>query len=206
MGSEQNITENLNQLSKSEFYSFMVEHRRNFIWTEEIIDKYQDKIDWNQLTYKYSNNILWTTSLLEKYKNSINWETLSEDSYFYKNSIFQKTGIENLYTAENLVKFAEYWNWKEITAHLNWSPDLIEACKEYIDWPEFINRGYNCDTDKIEEDKFTKMYYNMHFYKKYEKLIPLNKFIKSIMWKIILDKNKELFAKELLQVIYEKTK
>lgn len=193
--------EYLDKLSAKEFHSFMCENY-DFEWTEELIDEYPDKIDWNRLTYKYSDNIQWTTLLLDKHKDKIKWGDLSNYSFLFRNRELKKKGVEKLFTAENLIKFSEFWDWKSLSAGLNWTRELIEVCKDKIDWIELINRDYN---DR-ESPNFVKKYYTISFYKKYEQYIPFSEFKKSKMCKQIINNNIDIYSGDFFRLIYAKSK
>lgn len=68
----------------------------DFQWTEQLLEKYKDMIDWKEILS--NRNIVWTPAMLEKFKKLIDWEDLSE------------TGWETILTEESLEQFKDYWN------------------------------------------------------------------------------------------------
>ena len=48
----------------------------NFNWSKTMLEKYQDKVNWDEISGNRS--IRWTIPMIQKFKNRINWETFSE--------------------------------------------------------------------------------------------------------------------------------
>ena len=48
---------------------------RDLNWTDELIEKYQDKIDWKE--FSANHRIYWTIPMLQKYKANIDWDAIS---------------------------------------------------------------------------------------------------------------------------------
>ena len=44
-------------------------------WTEQMLEKYKEKVDWKEVTT--NRNIVWTVPMIEKFKNRIDWDELS---------------------------------------------------------------------------------------------------------------------------------
>jgi len=73
----------------------------DFEWTERLLEKYQDKVDWNEI----SNNreIRWTVPMIKKFAEKINWTKFSaivSGPYF---------------TTSDVEKFKDYWDWHELS-------------------------------------------------------------------------------------------
>ena len=47
-----------------------------FTWSETLLEKYQDKVDWNEISE--NRHIRWTIPMIQKFQNKINWEIFSE--------------------------------------------------------------------------------------------------------------------------------
>ena len=47
----------------------------DFNWSEALLEKYQDKVDWNVISE--NRYIRWTVPMIQKFKNRINWEKFS---------------------------------------------------------------------------------------------------------------------------------
>ncbi len=67
-----------------------------FPWSEQLLEKYQDKVDWKAVSV--NDNMVWTASMLEKFKHFIDWDQLSRCTH------------QCILTAEMLERFKEYWN------------------------------------------------------------------------------------------------
>src|SRR3712207_8353298 len=48
---------------------------RDFCWTETLLDKYQDRLDWSEVVE--NRNIQWTIPMVQKFKKRIDWKTFS---------------------------------------------------------------------------------------------------------------------------------
>lgn len=98
------------------------EHSGNFAWTEELLEKYKDKVDWSEVSRNCE--MQWTNTMLEKFKHLLDWKELSQV-------------ISNV---ELLDKFIDRWDWGEIinshylTRHFN-----KEFLNKYIDHIPMIN-------------------------------------------------------------------
>ncbi len=44
----------------------------DFNWSETLLEKFQDMVDWNEISE--NRNIRWTVSMIQKFKNRINCE------------------------------------------------------------------------------------------------------------------------------------
>ena len=94
----------------------------SFVWSETLIDRYQDKIDWKSLSE--NSYVQWTASMFEKYKNKLDWKALSSGS------------CRGLYSSENLKKFSSKWDWSELSSNssVKWTMAKVEEFKDFIDW------------------------------------------------------------------------
>jgi hypothetical protein len=144
-----------------------------FVWTEALIDRYQDRVDWKRLSE--NSNVQWTASMLEKYKDKLDWEKLSNGS------------CEYLFSAENLRKYRSRWNWSALTSNSSvcWTLEKIEEFKDILDWNELITSYGN-------NDLFT-----LNFFEKYKEYIPVASFHDSSLWNAIL----EIYKKKLIEEI-----
>ena len=48
----------------------------NFSWTEAMLEKYQDKVNWDEISE--NRNIRWTLPMIQKFQKKINWDRFSE--------------------------------------------------------------------------------------------------------------------------------
>lgn len=139
----------------------------DFPWTEKLLDKYQDKVDWEEVSG--NSHVVWTPSMLEKFKREIDWTQFSDRS------------SEVLMTTENLERFKEYWDWKALSGNdsLDWSIQLIERFADYWDWERLINR-YGMDSVML----------NSQFFEKFQNYIPVSKLKDSKLWDNMIEEEK----------------
>lgn len=158
-------------------YKKMSQEYYSFQWTEELIDKFQNKIDWENLSE--NSEVAWSTSILEKYKSKLDWERLSANHNAEK---YDNAKIDNdekflkdrvrpeLFSLENLKKFEEYWNWNLLSDNtfVYWTDEEIEIFKDRLDWNKLIHHLYRKD---------------FQFYEKYQEYIPHPEMFDSVFWR-----------------------
>lgn len=44
----------------------------DFAWTETLLEKFQDKVDWKEISD--NRNIVWTIPMLQKFSKKLDWE------------------------------------------------------------------------------------------------------------------------------------
>lgn len=140
-----------------------------FAWNEPLLEKYKDKVSWKEISG--NRNILWTASMIEKFKNKVDWEELSSSDN------------EHLFMAENLDKYKEYWNWRELSRNsdLILTSELLEQFADCWDWNEIID-CYG------REGLFSA-----EFLEKYQDRIPASSLQRSRLWdKLVEDETKRL--------------
>lgn len=145
---------------------------KKFTWSEQLLEKYQDKVDWEEISS--NTEVLWTTSLLERFKKRLNWSKLSE-----------MDRAAHYFTTQNLEQFKDYWDWHKLSKNESFIPtfELLEKYADKWDWEKIINRGY---IHYKPED------FIMHF----EKYIPINKLQNSNLWNnLVRNKTYELIDK-----------
>ena len=145
----------------------------DFNWSETLIDRYQDKLDWKRLSE--NSNVLWTASMLEKYKHKLDWKALSGRGY------------KGLFSSENLKRFSSRWDWSALSSNsdVRWTAEKVEEFKDFIDWGEMI--------DTWGSDLFT-----LDFFEKYKDYFPVSSLQQSRMWSAILDIYKDKLIEEIL--------
>lgn len=146
-----------------------------FPWTEQLLEKYKDKIDWEEISS--NNTMVWTASILEKFQARLDWDTLSRSSN------------ESILTAELFERFKNKWNWSELSGnsdtHLNY--ELIDRFIDCWDWKKLINR-YDYD-DKL---------FGLDFMERYKEYIPGSALQDSRLWMQIVEQCKWQMAIEIL--------
>ena len=151
----------------------------DFNWSETLLEKYQDKVDWYEISR--NRNILWTIPMIQKFKNRINWDTFSE--YFDK--------IEGEMVTENIIEtFKDKWNWNELSQNSNVSLsfELLDKYADLWDWEEIIDR-YG---ERLFEGQ------GIEFYERYKEQIPASKVQNSRLWH-------EIVSQQMHQLIAEIT-
>ena len=81
----------------------------NFSWSEALLEKYQDQVDWHEISC--NSNVVWTVPMVQKFKNRIDWNKFSEYA------------SEAVMTEPFLDAFKEKWNWSELSDNRNLKND-----------------------------------------------------------------------------------
>lgn len=147
----------------------------DFNWSEAMLEKYQDKVDWNEISE--NSNIRWTVPMIQKFKSRINWESISEN-------IDEKTMTDSI-----LETFKDKWNWHKLSSNerLSLSYDLLDKYADLWDWEEIINRYRN----NVFEGQA------IEFYERYKEHIPAAKVQNSRLWYEIVDQQKRQLISEI---------
>lgn len=110
-------------------------------WSEKLIDKFIDKWDWNLISC--NNSIPWNSKLFDKYKESLNWKELSKNHYLPWSEDF----IDN-----NKDKFS----WFSLSSNeaIPWTKGLIDKYIQKWDWHQLSqNSSIPWSVEFIEEHK-----------------------------------------------------
>lgn len=101
----------------------------NFEWDEEILEKCQNRVNWTNIAR--NRRVKWNAQMIDKFKERIDWNTFSWE------------GPVEVYTAEHLEKFKEYWNWYLLSRNRNFelSKELLDASADYWDWDYLLKWG-----------------------------------------------------------------
>lgn len=139
----------------------------DFPWTEKMLEKFQDKVDWKEVSE--NRNIVWTPSMLDKFKRRIDWAELSS------------VESEALMITENIERYKDYWDWKALSRNdaLAWSYTLIERFIDYWDWENLIN-NYRLDHIMLDGK----------FFEKFQDRIPASKLQNSSLWYNLVEEEK----------------
>ena len=143
-------------------------------WTEHLLEKYQDKIDWNELSG--NSNMLWTIPILQKFKHRINWDKLS------------RYADEKVLTENCIETFKEKWNWSELSANRSMNNQLLEKFADKWDWESVID-SYN--NNLFSNDLA------IEFYERYKEYIPTAKLQGSSLWNNIVEQCKKQILSEI---------
>lgn len=88
----------------------------NFQWTEALLEKYADKVDWKEISCNH--RIQWTIPMLQKFAKKLDWSSLSASA------------DEDWFTEVHLETFKDKWNWEKISRYVKFTTELID---KYID-------------------------------------------------------------------------
>lgn len=77
----------------------------NFSWSETLLEKYQNCVDWNSISSNY--NIQWTIPMITKFSKRINWSTFSE------------CNNDTVLLPEVIEAFKHKWDWHELSGNPN---------------------------------------------------------------------------------------
>lgn len=146
----------------------------SFEWTEQMLDKHKNQVDWKLISK--NSNIVWTPAMLEKFKRLIDWKELSS------------TGCETILTGDTLEQYKDYWNWSELSENtdLEMNYQLIDRFIDQWDWPELINRWH--------EDNL----YNIDFLERYADKIPSSKLQDSRLWTALVEQREKELKLEVI--------
>ena len=147
----------------------------DFNWSEALLEKYQDKVDWNEISE--NRNIRWTIPMIQKFKNRINWDKFSD--YIVEEVI-----------AENIIEtFKDKWNWHKLSENSNvvLSYDLLDKFADLWDWEGIIDRYSN----QLFEGK------GIEFYERFKDHIPAAKLQNSHLWNEIVSQQKHQLIAEI---------
>ena len=86
----------------------------NFSWSETLLEKYQNCVDWNSISSNY--NIQWTIPMITKFSKRINWSTFSE------------CNNDTVLLPEVIEAFKHKWDWHELSGNPNvpFTDELLE--------------------------------------------------------------------------------
>ena len=137
----------------------------DFNWSETLLEKYQDKVDWRLVSENTS--IQWTIPMIQKFKNRIDWDKFSEYA------------DEETLTEAVIEAFKDKWNWSELSKNtsLELTHQLLEKYADSWNWEDIIDRYNNnlFDNEGVE------------FYEKYKDRIPDAKLQDSVLWREIVE-------------------
>ena len=147
----------------------------NFSWSEAMLEKYQDKVNWDEISR--NSRIRWTIPMIQKFQKKINWDVFSDNA------------DEDILTEKYLDAFKEKWNWHNLSNNRNveLTEELLERFADKWDWTEIIDR-YGCNLyDKKAID----------FYEKYKEYIPASKLQNTYLWRDIVEQRAKQLAIEI---------
>jgi hypothetical protein len=147
----------------------------NFNWSETTLEKYQDKVDWDEISE--NRNIRWTIPMIQKFQKRINWDKFSDYA------------DENILTESVIETFKEKWNWHNLSDNnnLQLTDELLEKYADRWDWEQIINNYCLNIYDKR----------GIEFYEKYKEYIPASKLQNTSLWSSIVEQRRQQLADEI---------
>lgn len=147
----------------------------NFNWSETTLEKYQDKVDWDEISR--NSRIRWTIPMIQKFQKKINWDVFSDNA------------DEDILTEKHLDAFKEKWNWHNlsINGNVELTEELLERFADKWDWMELIDRW---NIGLLEKKA-------IEFYEKYKEYIPASKLQNTQLWRYIVEQRAKQLANEI---------
>ena len=145
----------------------------DFNWSETLLEKWQDKVDWNAISENIK--IQWTIPMIQKFKNRIDWDKFSR----YAET---ETLTENVIDA-----FKDKWNWSELSenSNLELTFEFLDKYADRLDWEKIISH-WNCS---LYNEK------GIEFYEKYKDFIAASTLQNTRLWdEIVCQRKKQLIA------------
>ena len=147
----------------------------NFNWSETTLEKYQNKVDWDEISD--NRYIRWTIPMLQKFAKRINWSIFSENA---EEENLNETVIET---------FKDKWDWHKLSnnGNVGMTEELLEKYADKWDWQEII-------------DSYCQRVYEgrpIEFYEKYKDYIPVSKLQNTYLWRSIIEQRAKQLASEI---------
>lgn len=104
-------------------------------WSEKLIDKYFYYWNWNQISG--NQGIIWNEKMIEKYGNKLRWATVEENKDDIEYTYYGIDNSPNLYISkEFILSYVHNWNWKYLTRNIK-----VEIDKDLL--PYVSISGFN---------------------------------------------------------------
>ena len=147
----------------------------NFNWSESLLEKYQDKVNWDEISE--NRNIRWTISMVHTFRKDINWDK------------FSAYADESILTEYYIEVFKDKWNWHELSNNGNvpMTDELLEKFADRWDWEQIIDSYCHNIYDKRA----------IEFYEKFKDYIPVSKLQNTYLWRSIVEQRAKQLAEEI---------
>ena len=142
------------------------------IWNEELLTKYKDKVDWENISQ--NSSIYWTVPMLEKFQHRIDWKSLS------------RTSQKSLLSPEVVEKFENRWDWTILSGNSDLPMETIEKFANRIVWWELL--------DSYQHDEG---FFSSEFLHKFEKYISASILKESYLWRALIEEKKQAIQKSI---------
>ena len=146
----------------------------DFNWTEQLLEKYQDKVDWESVCR--NSNVTWTVAMLEKFRKRIDWKALSGS-----------TSQKSILCPEVVEKFENCWDWSELSGNEDLPLETVEKMADRIVWKELVNTYRGAGENRFYEE----------IMRKFSDRIPASVLKDSRLWYAIVDKKADEIVKEI---------
>lgn len=146
----------------------------NFEWTEQMLDKHKNQVDWKLISE--NSRIVWTPNMLEKFKKLIDWKELSN------------TECETILSEDTLEQYKDHWDWSKLSGNtdLKMNYQLIDRFIDQWDWSKLISRW--------GEDNL----YTIDFLERYAEKIPTSKLQDSCLWTVLVEQREKELKLEVI--------
>lgn len=147
---------------------------REFNWSETLLGKYEDKIDWKELSK--NRNMLWTVPILHKYEKRFDWNELTDN-------------LDGEFLTESTIEaFKEKWNWRSLSMGYCLTDEILQKYADKLDWRE-ITSQYNYNIIKKP---------GIDFYNRYKDYLPDKEYLwGSELWNEIVNQRKAQLISEI---------
>jgi hypothetical protein len=147
----------------------------NFNWSETLLEKYQDKVNWDEIAE--NRNICWTIPMIQKFQKKINWDKFSDYAH------------EDILTEGIIEAFKDKWNWHNLSrnGNLPLTDNLLEKYADRWDWEQIIDCYYVSLYDKRA----------IELYEKFKDYIPVSKLQNTCLWRSIVEQRAKQLAEEI---------
>lgn len=143
--------------------------------TESMLEKYSDKLDWDEVSQnRYIN---WSVPMLDKFKKKLNWKSLSDSI------------DEDVLTPSVIESFKDYWDWDNLSDRAPLTEDLLIAYSNRWNWSRIINHYGRCETFEGR---------GISFYEQFKDYIPEAKLQDSSLWNEIVEQTKKQIINDIV--------
>jgi len=133
----------------------------DFSWSETLLEKYQDKVDWNEISS--NSEIQWTIPMIRKFKRRINWH------------LFSDLSNDELFTESVIEAFKDNWVWHVLSGNsrIDFSEEIFDKFLDRWDWNEIVKR-------------YDHVVCGIDFFERYKDYIPVSTLQESNLWQTIV--------------------
>ena len=147
-----------------------------FKWNETLLEKYQDQVDWKEISS--NDNIRWTIPMIRKFLEKIDW------------TIFSAEAENRVFTPEVIEAFKYKWDWHVLSGNpdVPFSYEFLEKYADLLDWDVFIDSYLNSN---FYIDK------GIDLYNQFKEYIPADKIQNSNLWYEMVKQQRNMLHKDI---------